>query len=144
MIKKTSGFSLMELVVVIIIIGILSTFGVTQYRAAREQALDREVQANLRLILAAERVFRMEDNNTPPRYTACVQGPAANDCNTVLRLLLPQAADRAWNYQVAWLPANGQTFCAQATRTQLPVRTWRLRSPTVAIPDPQPQTGNCP
>ncbi|MCM8795768.1 MAG: prepilin-type N-terminal cleavage/methylation domain-containing protein, partial [Candidatus Omnitrophica bacterium] len=54
------GFTLLELVVVIIIIGILATFGISQYIPARERALGKEAIANLKLIAAAERIYRME------------------------------------------------------------------------------------
>lgn len=139
------GFTLLELVIVIVIIGILSTFGIAQYRSAHEQALDREAQVNLRLILGAERVWRMEDNNNPPRYTAC--GPLTNACNTTLRLVIPAGANAQWNYRVnvQAVGANpAQRFAAQATRTRAPVRRWCVREPTVATPDPAPTAGACP
>lgn len=140
---KSLGFSLLELAIVIVIIGILATFGIAQYRSAQERALDKQAQANLRLILAAERVWRLDDNNSPPQYIACGSTVV---CNSALGLLLP-TANPSWAYRVN-VQAIGnnpaQAFAAQATRTQTPERFWCLREPTAEVPDPQPTPGACP
>lgn len=128
------SFTLMELMIVVVILGVLATLSVTQYISARERALDREAEANLRLILAAERTYRMEDNNN--QY---IQTNDTALTNTFLKLLLPQGGNRAWNYFVH-TQAGNTDFCAQATRT-VGGRTWSINAPTGGTPDPLPQEG---
>ena len=116
---KVRAFTLMELMIVIVIIGILATIGVAYFDPMRENALDNEAQSNLRLIIAAERTARMETG----AYLA------SNDMdviNTSLRLLLPRQANRSWNYQTTVIAASGEA-CAQATRNGAGARTWCFR-----------------
>ncbi|MBM3245832.1 MAG: prepilin-type N-terminal cleavage/methylation domain-containing protein [Candidatus Omnitrophica bacterium] len=108
------GFTLLELLIVSVIIGVLSIFAVTHYISTREHALGKEAVANLRLIAAAERIWRME--NGGQNFVACqctIANPCnnANGCNTLLRLSLD---NRNWEYWVDALP--GPAFVAWATR----------------------------
>lgn len=138
------SFTLLELVVVIVIIGILATLGFSQYYPLRERALDKEAEANLRLILAAERIWRMEDNSNDYYDSGAVNPQAILNINQNLRLFLPAAPNRNWDYTaVADNIADPNTCCIQATRTGSDGRSWHIRSPTTAIPDPQPETDTC-
>jgi prepilin-type N-terminal cleavage/methylation domain-containing protein len=135
------AFTLMELMIVLVIIGILVTLSMTQYLPLRERAFDREVEANLRLIAAGERIWRMEDANN--LYRACATTALVN---TDLRLSLP-INNPNWNYQV-FTYAGNTDFCVQAARVPVapvPVRWWRICAPNVGArgPDPQPQNAAC-
>ena len=110
-----TGFTITELVVVIIIIGILATLALTHYGSVRERTLNREAQANLRLIIAAARIYRMEVGG----YYAA---PNTAAINANYRLLLPTPATANWNYLTT---ATVNTCCAQATRAPAG-RTWRM------------------
>lgn len=138
---RDRSFTLIEMLVVIIIVGVLATLAVQHYQGFRFRALDKEAQANLRLILAAERIARMESNNN--QYVL----PSPNDIsgiNSALKLTIG-TANAFWNYSIT-VGAGGTTFCAQASRaTATPAKNWRIRSPTTAIPDPQPtENAACP
>lgn len=117
------GFTLLELVVVLIIVGVLGTISFVHYGVYQEKSLDSEAEANLALIIAAERVYRMERNV----FYINVNEPLLNQN---LRLFLPTAANRKWAYQTVTVGVN---CCAQATRIGGPLpRSWRLctNSPT--------------
>ncbi len=139
---KIRSFTLIELSVVIIIIGILSLLTINYYGPYRENTFDREAQANLRLMFSAERIWRMESNNNqytdPPTLPApaCPLPNNTTGVNGTLRLTLP-ITNAGWNYQIRTY-AVGTNFCAQATRTAAPVRSFCIWAPTVAVPDPQP------
>jgi len=58
--RADGGFTLIEILVVMIIIGILTTIGLPSYLGARERAADRVTQANLRTGLAASLTYFAE------------------------------------------------------------------------------------
>ena len=120
------GFTLIEIVVVIIIIGIMATIAITHYGSAGEQTYDRMAQADLKLIRAAERVYRMENVvyyiTTPPWPAGSLN--STQNINWSLKLALPIGNTSKWNYHTQ---AVGVNCCAQATRNVPGGRTWRIR-----------------
>ena len=112
------SFTLLELVIVIVIIGILATLGLSQYYPLRERALSREATANLRLIRAAERIYRMESNNAAYGACQCSDGVTCNSgavipvgCNFLLKLSLNT---QNWTYAVT-ATGSGSTAAFTAT-----------------------------
>ncbi|MEW6100746.1 MAG: type II secretion system protein [Candidatus Omnitrophota bacterium] len=117
---QRKSFTMMELLVVIIVIGILSTLGISHYGSFRERTLDREAQANLRLIVAGEKIYRME-NSTQSYYASA----NITDINFNLKLLLNSGASRVWDYATT---GNNTACCGRAVRFNGPdSRSWRLR-----------------
>lgn len=113
----------MELVIVIIIIGILATLALVHYGSYKERTLDKEAQANLKLVIAAEKIYRMESGFYYNSGT--VQTAAITNINDYLRLLLSTANNRSWNYHTT--ADATPAACAQATRNDSGTRTWRMR-----------------
>lgn len=122
--------TLLELIVVILIIGIIAAIALPNFGPMRERVLDKEATANLKLIQAAERVYRME---TSFYYPYSGSETSIGTINTDLRLFLPAGATRNWDYEVK------DTGCAQATRTVGTVRYWRFD-----IGEDEPLSGTCP
>jgi prepilin-type N-terminal cleavage/methylation domain-containing protein len=107
------AFTLIELLIVIIVIGILAGLGLPQYLKTKERALDDEATVNLKIIQAAEKIYHMETGV----YQAC----ANNAClNNNLKLSLPQGSARNWRY---YTDAAGT---AAAERLSGTPRTWFL------------------
>jgi len=103
--KKSSltGFTLIELVVTVAIIVILAGIGIPNYYKAKERAIGREPQANLKLIAAAEKIYKLE---TGSYYISST--PA--DINTNLKLSLN---DTYWDYEIT---GSASSFTAYAYR----------------------------
>ena len=118
---KNRGFTLFELLIVVIIIGILATLAIPHYTLSRERVFGREAIANLKMIGAAERMYRME--LTPDAFVACSCGCAGtgagccnnnpNGCNFLLKLSLN--TDN-WTYAVTVTAGPPPTFRATADR----------------------------
>lgn len=101
------AFTMLEMMVVVIIVGILATLAIVQYGGYREEAVNKEAVANLKLIRSAERIHRMEVGTY---YPASGSVSSLTQLNDNLKLDLPAATNRNWNYAV-W-----SSGCGRATR----------------------------
>jgi general secretion pathway protein G len=116
---SAKAFSLLELMVVLIIVGILATIAIVQFSGPKESALEKEAKANLKLIAAAEKIYRMESGT----YISLADEAAINQ---YLRLMLPHpTTGKNWDYSVGTASANA--FDASAVRTSGPmIRTYHI------------------
>ncbi|MFH0790429.1 MAG: prepilin-type N-terminal cleavage/methylation domain-containing protein [Candidatus Omnitrophota bacterium] len=151
MAKKSSryqlvrGFTIMELIVATVIVGVLVTLGFAQYSTYKERTHDSEAKANLRLIAAAEGIYRMEGNN---QYYDSTWGGAGqpleiSNINTQLRLLLNNnAVTRIWDYKTTVNNTiSPPKFCVQSQRNGADARTYKFVRPD----DSEPVSGaTCP
>lgn len=95
---REHSFTLIEVLVVIVIIGILVALALSSFGGTRERALDKEAKANLRLIQAAEKIYRLEMAYYFPPGTSTSDVSAIN-ANLKLRLPAPPKTI-SWNYNV--------------------------------------------
>jgi len=104
--RKGKGVTLLELLIIVVIVGVLATLGLMNYGGVREKSLTKEALANLQLIAAAERIYRMEYGT--------YYGPESDigDINSVLKLSL---SGRNWGYSIT--QAGADTFTSTADRT---------------------------
>jgi len=118
-VPAAAAFSLMELMVVVIIVGILATIAIVQFSGPKEQSLEKEAKANLKLIAAAQKIYRME-------VGSYVTAGNEKDINNRLRLMLPQkTGSKNWDYSVP--EATESTFKAKASRASGPnIRTYYI------------------
>ncbi len=107
MLKKKS-FTLIEILIVVIIVGILASLALPNFGPFKENTLDKEAKASLSLIRAAEKIYRME-NGSYHMATNTVQ------VNNWLRLSLPTSGSSNWGYGILVLP-DGSGFTAKARR----------------------------
>jgi type II secretory pathway pseudopilin PulG len=109
--------------VVVVIIGILATLAITSFFRPTENAHEREAQANLKLVAAAEKIYRLETGT----YIGLGSATAINQA---LRLTLP-VDNRQWTYSVA---ATTNTFTVDAIRQRGETpKTFRI---TEAVDEP--------
>jgi type IV pilus assembly protein PilA len=120
--KRKNAFTLLEVIIVAVIIGILVGIALPAYRKSKESALDKEARVNLRLIQAAERIYNMEHNFYYPYNTST---SVITDINSYLKLQLPNPATLNWSYNVSSLLTNANKSTMSAARTT-PSRTWTL------------------
>jgi prepilin-type N-terminal cleavage/methylation domain-containing protein len=104
--QKIKTFTLLELVVVLVIIGILSTVAVSHFGIMHEKILAREAISQLKIIQSAENVYRLE--NETGNFIGCVD---TLDCNAKLGIALPA---KDWEYLVR--DADDTEFTAAAQR----------------------------
>lgn len=131
--KITKGFTLVELIVVVIIIGILVAIAVPAFLKTQERAFDKDAIASLKLIQAAEKIYRQETGFYYPP-TGSVTLPS--DINTNLKLSLPVTSPK-WNYTIT---TTGDTSDSTAVRNG-GTRTWDL---PITTDEPVCTTGDCP
>jgi len=120
LIKK--GFTLAELLMVLVIVGILAALAWPNYNILKEKTLDREAKASVALIRAAERIYRMEIGANYYPYDSYTTTGNISLINTNLKLSLPTTASPKWSYSINNTSSTG---IAQATRLG---RTWTLDS----------------
>jgi len=100
------GFTLLELLIVVVIVGILATVAIPNFRKSIEKAKVKDVQAALSAVSSAERVYRLDQggygtlaNLTANNYIA---DPDAGNSNP------------DWSFAAA---GSGAAYTATATRT---------------------------
>ena len=102
-----SGFTLVELIAVIIILGILSSVGIPQYRRAMERARGAEAYAGMAHLQEAEKLYYVVNEKYlvgAPPLDAAVQGQ--------LDISLPQTG---WSFAVIATDIS-KDFMATAVR----------------------------
>jgi type IV pilus assembly protein PilE len=104
------GFTLIELIVVVIIIAILASFAVPQYITSIERAKKAKAENALGIIAQAEKMYRAENDT----YVNFASGAADATLGSYVELDEVDN-DTDWNYQVTG--ATTTAFLATATRS---------------------------
>ncbi|MDO8662297.1 MAG: type II secretion system protein [Candidatus Omnitrophota bacterium] len=93
------GFTLIELILVVTVIITLALIAIPNYNKSKDRAIEKEGISNVRLIAAAERIYKMESSANV--YVACAN---ATTCNTALNLNLNATN---WSYKVELASGSG-------------------------------------
>ncbi|HDZ76476.1 MAG TPA: prepilin-type N-terminal cleavage/methylation domain-containing protein [Candidatus Omnitrophica bacterium] len=112
--KTKGGFTLLELIMVVIIIGVLAGLAIPQYINAVERAKAGKAISNLGLIRQAQHLYRADSDE----YSAA---DSSSGWQAVLGMYVELTGvdnDLDWDYDTT---ANDEsTFTVEATRTQGP------------------------
>jgi len=73
-VARQAGFTLIELMIVVAIIGILAAIAIPQFSAYRQQAFNAAAESNLRNMITAEETYFV-DNNYSYLAVAATEGP---------------------------------------------------------------------
>lgn len=108
-VEERKGMTLIEIIAVIVIIGILAAIAIPNFNTQREHIYGKEAIANLKLIAAAERIYRLEMNDYYLPF-----GTESNvlNLNSNLKLRLNETN---WDYSVT-TTKDPDTFTATAER----------------------------
>ena len=116
-----AGFTLLELLIVIVIVGVLATLGLSNLKPFKEKTLEKEVKASLSLISSAEKIYRMESGHYyPPSGIAFT-----STINSELKLAL---TGTNWNYRIDNYTGTG--FTGRGTRTNDSTKQWCVTEST--------------
>lgn len=108
MTNSKSGFSLMELMIAVIIVGILASLALPRFGKSMEKARVREAQTALSAIYSSEKIYRLDQGN----FGSLAQMVANN------YIADPDAANSNANWDFTSVAGGGGAqFTATATRT---------------------------
>ncbi|NLH39400.1 MAG: prepilin-type N-terminal cleavage/methylation domain-containing protein [Elusimicrobia bacterium] len=142
-----NGFTLIELMVVVLIIGILTTIAVPQYRKTIDTSKAMDALSTLQMIANANRMYQLDNN-------AYISGQVTNNHLLVTRKYIASKATTDWSGQWAFYSCNtascggggcngGIIACASNT-----AKGWRYEVDTVgncrAYGTGVPDTSDCP
>jgi type II secretion system protein G len=117
--RNSAGFTLIELMIVVAVIGILAAISIPLYGSVQQRARVSKVQADLRAIASAVSAYQAHTGNLPPDIAALttpvsngagqIAGPFLNGVPT-----LPPGGVPTWSTYSYVSNANG-TFSISAT-----------------------------
>jgi len=116
--KKQKAFTILELTVVTIIVGVLATLAITHYSSQNERLIDKEAKAALKLMQTAQRIYLMDFGVYYPTGGSTVETDIAN-INQDLKVLLNE--DK-WDYTTY----SGGSQGAGTSTASRGGRTWRM------------------
>ncbi|MFH0738280.1 MAG: type II secretion system protein [Candidatus Omnitrophota bacterium] len=106
--KKNIAMTLVEILVTLIIIAILVALALPQFSTMRERSLSKEAKANLKLIDAAEKIYRMEEGFYYP-YSSSVSDQQAINANLKIAV-----TEGNWGYDITG--NSGASYASVAGR----------------------------
>lgn len=104
--KKGAGFTIVELLVVIVIIGILVTITIVSYTGIQSRAIVASLQSDMANNSQQLKIFQVDNSAYPSDVTDCPSPATGNAC-------LKSSANTIYRYSVK-NNANPQTFCLVA------------------------------
>lgn len=128
--RSQKGFSLVELMVVVAIIGVLAVIGIPQYQKFMSKARQAEAKAHLNGIFQGEASFFTEYN----AYTTSLTAIGAGAVGVGLRYNAGFSITACTNYPAAGVPPIGVATSNDLINTSPAGTTWYWAGATIADP----------
>ncbi len=135
--KQLFGFTILELIAVVIIIAIIAGFAIPSYQKTLEKTYRKQATADLIAVHAAQQIKYSEDTQYYPNSATTV---TVASINSNLRLNL---IEQGMVYTCTGV-AGGGSFTCDAVRFASPVWTLRVTSAALSASNPTCQSGPCP
>ena len=130
--KNKAGFTLIEIIVVVTVIGIITAFALPQFTKSMEKERARRVNLNLTIIHSSLEIWEANAGSYP---ASGAQDLAYLNTNLNLNII-----DTAFNYTYT---NNGSTYTIDAQKTDASY-TIRLTQAAIDTNNPSCQQGTCP
>lgn len=88
---KTAGFTLVELLIVVVILAILAAVAIPQFTSSAEDAKASALQANLGVMRSSMELYKLQHNGKYPGYPSAGGAPTAAEFSN--QMLLSSKAD---------------------------------------------------
>jgi len=99
------GFTIVELLVVIVVIGILAAVTIVSYSNINRRAIISSLQSDLSNASKQFKMYQVDNSAFP----------VASDCTTAGALCLKPSGDNSFSFIQSSNSTNPQTFCVDAT-----------------------------
>ncbi len=123
--NKQSGFTIVELLIVIVIIGILATLTIVAYNGIQGRAIAATLQSDLDSASKQLKLYQV-DHSAYPTTNDCSASPVANSI-----CLKASGSTIYTTFQVSNSLASSQAFCLTATNGAINYRITDSSTPTV-------------
>lgn len=116
--RDHSGFTIIELLIVVLIIGVLAAIAIPQFRTTKEKALDTSAKSDLRSLMTAEESY-FATNHAYTDVTVAVGGSASingtNDFQASTGVALAATAATDGYQATAANLATSTTWCVNTS-----------------------------
>lgn len=129
--QRPKAFTLIEIIIVIVVIGILATLAGVVYSGMLEKGASEEAKMGISAILSAEEIYRINSGNY-------LEADSNGTLNTDLQLSLQTDSARKWNYSTTAASGPTPRVCVQAARVGKTC-VW-----TQCSDQDDPSSSNCP
>ena len=126
--RRSWGFTLFEVLLVLVVLGVLAGIAVPMYQGTVEEARSAEAKANLQTIYMAQKVFNIDHGEYYPAGGGAKQTTNASDLKDINDNLKVDLSPNYYNLVIDSTGKSGkaENYTATATRTSNPAKEYSI------------------